>query len=48
MIKVTIFNEFHNEDILNVIKNAIYWANPNYRVTKLECPHVKRPLEDKL
>ena len=40
------FPTYHNEEILKVIKNAIYWANPNYRVSKLECPHVKRQLED--
>ena len=40
------FPTYYNEEILKVIKNAIYWANPNYKVAKLECPHVKRPLED--
>lgn len=40
------FPTFHNEQVLKVIKNAIYWANPIYRVNELECPNVKKPLED--
>ncbi|MBR7132163.1 MAG: ThuA domain-containing protein [Clostridia bacterium] len=40
------FPIFHNRQILKVIKNAIHWAKPGYRVSELECPHVKKPLED--
>ena len=37
---------YHNPDILKVIKNAVKWATPIYRVPELECPHVKKPLEE--
>lgn len=40
------FPIFHNKEILKVIKNAVHWAKPDYRVPALECPHVKKPLED--
>lgn len=40
------FPTYKNSDVITVIKNAIYWANPIYRVAELECPHVKKPLED--
>ena len=36
---------YHNTDILKVIKNAIKWANPIYRIPELVCPHVTKPLE---
>ena len=35
---------YHHPEIIKVIKNAIKWANPIYRVKELECPHVKKPL----
>lgn len=35
---------FYNKEILTVIKNAIYWANPTYR-TPIGCPKVNKPLE---
>ncbi len=37
---------YHHPEIIKVIKNAIKWANPIYRVKALECPHVRKPLED--
>lgn len=40
------FPTFKNPEVLRVLKNAIYWAKPVYRVGELECPHVKKPLED--
>lgn len=40
------FPTYYNEEILKVIKNAIYWAKPDFRVSELECPHVKRLLEE--
>lgn len=40
------FPTYKNEDVIRVIKNAIKWAKPTYRVAELECPHVKKPLED--
>ncbi len=39
------FPTYYNEEIIKVIKNAINWATPIYR-TKIECPNVKKPLED--
>ncbi len=36
---------YHNEDVIRVIKNAIYWAKPVYR-NEITCPHVKKPLEE--
>lgn len=36
---------YHNPEVIKIIKNAINWAAPTYRV-KIECPHVKKPLED--
>ncbi|MBQ7915516.1 MAG: ThuA domain-containing protein [Firmicutes bacterium] len=38
------FPTYKNPDVIKVIKNAIYWAAPIYR-KKLDCPHVKKPLE---
>lgn len=35
---------YHHPEILKVIKNAIRWANPIYRVKQLDCPHVTKPL----
>lgn len=40
------FPTYHNEDILTVIKNAVKWAKPTYRVGELVCPHVAKPLEE--
>ncbi len=37
---------YHNEQILRVIKNAIYWAKPVYRIKEIICPEVKKPLEE--
>lgn len=36
---------YHHPDIIRVIRNAIDWAAPNYRVPELLCPHVKKSLE---
>ncbi|MGI6279267.1 MAG: ThuA domain-containing protein [Acutalibacteraceae bacterium] len=36
---------YKNPDIIKIIKNAIRWAKPTYRA-KIECPHVKKPLEE--
>lgn len=33
---------YHNESVQLVIKNAVRWAKPDYRVAELECPHVKK------
>ncbi len=36
------FPTYKNPDVIKVIKNAIHWAKPVYRV-KIECPNVKKP-----
>lgn len=36
---------YHHPEIIKVIRNAIKWANPIYRVKELDCPHVRKPLE---
>ena len=36
---------YEHPEILRVIRNAIDWAAPTYRVPELVCPHVKKPLE---
>ena len=38
------FPTYHNKDIIRVIKNAVYWAAPIYRESKLEAPNIKKPL----
>ena len=38
------FPTFYQPEILRVIKNAIHWAKPTYRV-KPTCPQVTKPLE---
>lgn len=38
------FPIYYNEEILRIIKNAIHWAKPDYRINELTCPHVKKPL----
>ena len=37
------FPIYYDENVQQVIKNAVEWAKPTYRITKLEAPHVKRP-----
>lgn len=34
---------FYNEDVRTVLRNAVQWAKPEYRVKELECPHVSIP-----
>ena len=36
---------FKNPDVIRVLKNAVAWVAPEYRVAELQCPHVKKPLE---
>lgn len=36
---------YYNEDVIKVIKNAVNWAYSPYR-TKIECPNLKKPLEE--
>lgn len=40
------FPIYYDEQILKIIKNAIHWAKPDYRIAELTCPHVKKPLEE--
>ncbi len=35
---------YKNPEIIKVIKNAVYWAKSDYRIEKLSCPHVTKPL----
>lgn len=34
---------YYVPDVQRVIRNAVYWANPIYRVPELVGPHVKKP-----
>ena len=33
---------FHNKDVQTVLRNAVYWAKPEYRVSEMLCPKVER------
>ena len=33
---------FYDENVQKVIRNAVYWAKPQYRVEELACPNVQR------
>ncbi len=33
---------YYNESVQLVIKNAVRWAKPDYRVSELVCPHVEK------
>lgn len=37
---------FHDSNVQTVIKNAVRWAKPEYRVDELRCPHIKKPGEE--
>lgn len=37
------FPTYYNPEIIKIIKNAIRWATPMYRV-KIECPHVEKAI----
>ena len=37
------FPIFYDPNVKIIIRNAVKWAMPTYRVPALECPHVKRP-----
>ncbi len=40
------FPIFYNENVQKIIRNAVYWAKPTYRVPELLCPMVKKPGEE--
>ena len=35
------FPVFKQPEVITILKNAIKWASPNYRVDALECPHIE-------
>ena len=37
------FPIFHDKNVQTIIRNAVNWAKPIYRVPALVCPHVKKP-----
>jgi len=39
---------YYNEDIIKIIKNAVHWAKPDYRIDELVCPKVEKPLGGEL
>lgn len=40
------FPIFYDANVQRIIKNAVAWVKPIYRVPELECPHVKKPGEE--
>ena len=40
------FPIYYDANVQTVIRNAVYWARPIYRIPELVCPHVKRPGEE--
>ncbi len=36
------FPIYHNPNVQTIIRNAVRWANPNYRSPELSCPMVER------
>ncbi len=34
---------FHVPDVQRVIRNAVYWAKPDYRCNRFVCPQVEKP-----
>lgn len=40
------FPIFYDKNVQTIIRNAVNWAKPLYRVPALVCPHVKRPGEE--
>jgi len=32
--------------VRQIIKNAVRWAAPTYRIEKIECPHIKPSPEE--
>lgn len=39
-----VYPTYYNKEITRVIKNAVYWAAPTFRVDKLEAVEVRKPL----
>ena len=40
------FNSFYDENVKTIIRNAVHWATPTYRVEEFTCPHLE-PIESK-
>lgn len=40
------FPIFYDPNVQTIIRNAVNWAKPIYRISVLEAPHVKRPGEE--
>ena len=40
------FPIFYDKNVQTIIRNAVNWAKPIYRIPELVCPHVKRPGEE--
>lgn len=40
------FPIFYDKNVQTVIRNAVYWAKPAFRLPDLTCPHVKKPGEE--
>lgn len=40
------YRSYYHPDVIRVLKNAIRWAKPAYRVPQLVCPHVQKPFEE--
>lgn len=40
------FPIYYDRNVQTIIRNAVQWAKPIYRITTLDAPHVKRPGEE--
>ena len=40
------FPIFYDSNVQTIIRNAVEWVKPTYRVPALVCPHVKKPGEE--
>ena len=40
------FPIYYDPNVQTIIRNAVYWAKPIYRIPELVCPHVKKPGEE--
>ena len=40
------FPIYYDPNVQTIIRNAVAWAKPIYRVPALDCPHVRRPGEE--
>ena len=40
------FPTYYDPNVQTIIRNAVEWVKPTYRVPELLCPHVKKPGEE--